>query len=355
MNYDKYKGALRTALIKVVLVLFISLFNIGLALSLSREFIAVSELEAGDSIYVITNREIDTTHKELAFNHKVDEAARLKFLKVTLNDSLEIINQHLSYEDFILEVCAKTSDWLLFVHGDGKTYNESVQRGFDIQNTYNVNLIVFSWPSELPNINGLKNFKNSERNVTESEGHFNQLLSFMKDFKERNRSFQEEASLSMLLHSLGNLHLKELIDSTNSERIGDTIFENIIMNSAAVNRENHEDWVEKLSFQKRIYITNNHYDYSLKGLHIYTKHGNQLGEEFNGAMAKNANYVHFTEAVGFRTPTSNTHTYFIGEIPRQSKNIREFYNTIFQGNQIDFSDTTRFVKREEGLGYDIVF
>lgn len=355
MNYDKYKEVLRTALIRAVLVLFISLFNISIALSLSRESIAVSELEAGDSIYVITNREIDTTHKELAFTYKVDETARLKFLKVTLNDSLEIINQQLSSEDFMLEVCTKTFDWLLYVHGDGKTYNESVQRGFDIQNTYNVNLIVFSWPSELPNINGLKNFKNSERNVTKSVGHFNQLISFMKDFKENNMSFQEEASLSMLLHSLGNLYLKELLNATDSEQINDTIFENIIMNSAAVNREHHQKWVERVSFQKRIYITNNHYDYSLKGLHIYTKHGNQLGEEFNGAMAKNANYVHFTEAVGFRTPTSNTHTYFIGEIPRESQNIRSFYNTIFQGNQIDFSDPTQFVKREEELGYDIVF
>ena len=355
MNYDKYKGALRTALIRAVLVLFISLLNISPALSQNKESIAVSELEAGDSIYVITNREIDTTHEELAFNYKVDEAANLTFLKATLNDSLEIVNQYLSYEDFMLEVCTKASDWLLFVHGDGKTYNESVQRGFDIQNTYNVNLIVFSWPSELPNINGLKNFKNSENNVSKSVGHFNQLLSFMKDFRESNMSFQEGANLSMLLHSLGNLYLKELIDSTHTEQINDTIFENIIMNSAAVNREHHQKWVERVSFQKRIYITNNHYDYSLKGLHLYTRHGNQLGEEFNDVVAKNANYVHFTEAVGFQTPTSNTHTYFLGEIPQQSKNIRNFYFDVFHGSKVDFSDSSQFVKRKEGLGYDIVF
>ena len=346
---------IREELIVILILTLVTLSCLSNAKAQDKESIAVSELESGDSIYVITNREIDTTHKELAFSYKVDETASLKFLKVTLNDSLEIVSQGLDYKDFMLEVCTKNSDWILFVHGDGKTYNESIQRGFDIQNTYNVNLIVFSWPSEVPDINGLKNFKNSENNVSKSVDHFIQLLSFMKDFKESNSSFQENANLSMFLHSLGNLYLKKLVDSTNNEKIYDTIFENIIMNSAAVNRENHEDWVEKLSFQKRIYITNNHYDYSLKGLHLYTSHGNQLGEEFNDVVAKNANYVHFTEAVGFRTPTSNTHTYFLGEIPQQSKNIRNFYYDVFHGKQVDFSDSSQFVKRKEGLGYDIVF
>lgn len=341
--------------LRISLTLILILILINSAAGQETHSIAVSELEAGDSIYVITNRAIDTTHEELDFNYKVNETPSLTFLKVTLNDSLEIVSQDLNYNDFMSEICTKTSDWLLFVHGDAKTYNESVQRGFDIQNTYNVNIIVFSWPSEVPDINGLKNFKNSENNVSKSVDHFIQLLSFMKDFQESNSVFQQNANLSMFLHSLGNLFLKKLVDSTNNEIIYDTIFENIIMNSAAVNRENHEDWVEKLSFQKRIYITNNHYDYSLKGLHLYTRHGNQLGEEFNDVVAKNANYVHFTEAVGFRTPTSTTHTYFIGEVPGQSENIRSFYFDVIHGDQVDFSDSYQFVKRKEGLGYDIVF
>ncbi|MEX1190399.1 MAG: alpha/beta hydrolase [Brumimicrobium sp.] len=352
----KYIGIRRALIvIQFIFILLITLSPLSNARAQNKESVAISDLKAGDSIYIITNREIDTTKKELSFHSKVSEESTLTFLKVTLNQSLEMVSHLFSQADFMSEVSVKTSEWLLFIHGDGKTYNESVQRGLDIQNTHNVNVIVFSWPSELPDINGLKNFKNSERNVVKSVDHFKQLLSFMKDFKESNSAYQESANLSMFLHSLGNLHLKKLVDSTNSDRVYDTIFENLIINSAAVNRKNHEEWVEKLDFQKRIYITNNHYDYSLKGLHIYTKHGNQLGEEFSGPSAKNANYVHFTEAVGFRTPTSNTHTYFIGDIPQQSRNIRNFYFDVLHGNKINFSDSSQFVKRNEGVGYDIVF
>lgn len=355
MNYDNHSVASGTAFMRAILMFFIAFLNVTQASSQNKESIAISDLMPGDSIYIITNREVDTTHKELGFNYKIDQLSRLKCVKVTLNDSLEICSQNLHEDDFVSEICTTTSDWLLFVHGDGKTYNESVQRGFDIQNTYNVNVIVFSWPSEVPDINGLKNFKNSEDNVSKSVGHFNQLLRFMKDIRKSNSTIHKRVNMSMLLHSLGNLYPKKLVDSTNSEQMNEVIFENIIMNSAAVNRENHKDWVEKLNFQKRIYITNNHYDYSLKGLHLYTRHGNQLGEEFEGATAKNANYVHFTEAVGFQTPTSNTHTYFIGDIPQKSKNIRNFYHDLLHGNQVDFSDSSQFVQRKEGVGYDIIF
>jgi esterase/lipase superfamily enzyme len=349
MDYDNHKERRSKALIRSLLVL-LALININLVFSQNKESIAVSKLKAGDSIYIITNREIDSTCKVLSFNTCVDEDTKITFLKVKLSKTLELESTVLSEALFMEQVCKKSSDWLLFVHGDGKNYKESVQRGFDVQGIYDVNVIVFSWPSEVPDINGLKNFKNSESNVLKSVNHFNQLLTFMSSFKKRT-----DVNLSMLMHSLGNLYLRDFMELPSDERTHDIIFENIVMNSAAVNRENHQEWVEKLNFQKRIFITNNKYDFSLKGLHLYTSHGNQLGEEFNAPTAINANYVHFTEAVGFRTPTSNTHTYFIGEIPRQSKNIRNFYHDVFHGNQINFSDSSQFVQRKEGLGYDIVF
>lgn len=337
------------------LICFVFLFIFNAGLTQESHSIAVSDLRPGDSIYVITNRKVDTTRKNRHYNHEVEKGVGIKFLKVFLDDSNQVASDLLGYNDFMTEVSTKTSDWLLFVHGDGKTYSESVQRGFDIQNIYNVNVIVFSWPSEVPGLNGLRNLNNSEQNVSRSVGHFSELLSFMEDFRESNKAFEQKANLSMLLHSLGNLHLKKWADSSSQVQKHDIIFDNVVMNSAAVNRKNHEDWVEKINFQKRIYITNNQYDYSLKGLHIYTKHGNQLGEKFKDSTAKNAHYVHFTEAVGFQTPTSNTHTYFIGDIPKESSNIYGFYYDIIHGDEVDFSDSSRFVKSKVGKGYVIIF
>mgnify|MGYP002641483261 CR=1 FL=1 len=135
-------------LIRAVLLFLILVLSINYTHAQINESISFSDLNAWDSIFIITNRKIDTTGKNLSFNNEVNENTSLAFLKVTLNTSDEMVSQLLNYDDFMAEICSKTSDWLLFVHGDAKTYEQSVQRGFDIQNLHHINVIVFSWPSK---------------------------------------------------------------------------------------------------------------------------------------------------------------------------------------------------------------
>jgi len=355
MNYYKHKRISRTILIQTILIFLIPVLSINHAQAQINEIVSFSDLNTGDTIYIITNRTIDTTCKNLSFNNDVNENTQLTFLKVTLNKSEKIISHLLNYDDFMAQVCSKTSDWLLFVHGDSKTYEQSVKRGFDIQKTHNINVIVFSWPSKASDLTGLKNLNNSKHNVLKSMYHFNELLAFMDSFKKTNKAFNENAKLSMLLHSLGNLYLENMVGEPAIERKSDNIFENVIINSAAVNQKMHKDWVEKINLQKRIYITNNKSDFNLKGKHIFSKDGNQLGEKAKKPIAENANYVQFSKAVGFRFPTGTTHTFFIGNVPNKSQNIRDFYFDAFHGDQIDFSDQSQFIKRKKGVGYDIIF
>jgi esterase/lipase superfamily enzyme len=355
MNYDKHKGRSRTLIILTIFIFLIPVLSINHSQAQINESISFSDLNTGDTIYIITNRTMETNCENLSFNNDVNENTQLTFLKVTLNKSEKAISHLLNYDDFMVQVCYKTSDWLLFVHGDSKTYEQSVKRGFDIQKTHNINVIVFSWPSKVSDLTGLKNLNNSKHNVLKSMHHFNKLLSFMASFKKTNKAFNENAKLSMLLHSLGNLYLENLGKEHATERKSDNIFENIIINSAAVNQKMHNDWVEKINLQKRIYITNNKSDFNLKGKHIFSKDGNQLGEKAKNPMAKNANYVQFSKAVGFRFPTGTTHTFFIGNVPDKSKNIGDFYFDAFHGVQIDFSDQSQFIKAKKGVGYDIIF
>jgi esterase/lipase superfamily enzyme len=353
MTYYKYKGRSLILTIRTVL-LFLLLALIGPEANAQvDESISFSNEKTRDYIYVITNRKIDTTRENLSFNDEVNENARLTFIKASANKSDQIKSQSLDYDDFMAQACNETSDWLLFVHGDSKTYNKSVQRGLEIQKFHNINVIVFSWPSKNPDLNGLKNLHNSQVNVLKSKKHFNELLAFIASFRKLNTSFNENANLSMLLHSLGNLYLENLVKESTNERILNPIFENVIINSAAVNQKMHQEWVEKIDFQNRIYITNNKSDFNLKGAHIFTKNGNQLGEKAKSPTAKNANYVQFSKAVGFRFPTGTTHTYFIGKVPNQSQNIRAFYFDVFHGKKIDFSDQSHFTKRKKGVGYDV--
>ena len=355
MNYDKNKEESRSFLIQTVLIILIEIFSFHHIQAQIDESASISGLNIGDTIYIITNRTIDTTCENLSFNSAVNENTQLTFLKATSNKSGKTISHMLNYDDFMAQVCNKTSDWLLFVHGDSKTYNQSVKRGFDIQKTHNINVIVFSWPSKLPDLTGLKNLNNSKLNVLNSMAHFKELLAFMDSFKKGNLAFSENAKLSMLLHSLGNLYLENLGKEPAMEGKFDKIFDNVIINSAAIDQKMHQAWVEKITFQERIYITNNKSDFNLKGKHLFSKDGNQLGEKAKMPMAKNANYVKFSKSVGFRFPTGTTHTYFIGTVPSKSQNISSFYFNAFHGNQIDFSNQSQFIKRKKGVGYDVVF
>ena len=83
-------------------------------------------------------------------------------------------------EDFLRETSLIDNDWLLFVHGDSKTFEQAVMRGYDIQHLHNINVIVYSWPTKDPEYNGIKNFKNSKQNVILSMDHFETLLLILK-------------------------------------------------------------------------------------------------------------------------------------------------------------------------------
>ena len=132
------------------------------------------------------------------------------------------------------------------------------------------------------------------------------------------------------------------------------LFDNVIINAAAVEQKNHTKWVEQLQFQKNIFINSNRRDFNLNGLRISTKHGKQLGQKVTHPFASNAVYFDFTKSVGFRIPTGPSHTYFIGKIPERNKNICLIYSEMLHGHMPDLADETRFTKRRKSSGDLIV-
>lgn len=344
------KMILRTRLLWFCIVFL----STGLLLAQKAETIYGDSFSSGDSIYVITNRLPDSTGT-YAFLNEVNTNDELAFLKVTFKEPDSLVNTELSSTDFLNEIASIQKDWLFFVHGDSKTYEQAVMRGLDIQYLYNISLIVFSWPSKNPEINGTKNFKNSKKQLIASVDYFEQLLSFMEGFRQYNLGFQHEAKLSLFLHSLGNYYIETHVKLNKVDTLAKHIFSNTIVNAAAVNQDGHNVWLEKFNYQDQIYVISNKQDFNLKGARIFTKDGKQLGEKVELPLAKNATYINFTEAVGFRTPTGTSHTYFIGEVADESNNIRTFYHDILHGHQPDVADTLRFKKRSDKLGYDIIF
>jgi hypothetical protein len=283
----------------------------------------------------------------------VDSTENLKYIK-SYYDGNQWTYERYSSLDELMITDTQFSDWLVFVHGDGKTFQGAVETASIIQNLHQVNVLLFSWPSFNSELNPIKNFKNSMHNVELGKNDFYKLISEISILKKTSADLFAGQNFTLFFHSLGNYYLEQFGNDTVNPRIAETIFDNLIINSAAVNAEKHHQWVEKLIIQKRIYINSNGGDLNLAGLNLLTKQGVQLGEMPVMPLAENANYINFTTAVGVHLPPGPSHSYYYSKITDESENIKNFYRTLFHGNEIDFSNGL-FVKKDEYPGYSISF
>ncbi len=316
------------------------------------ESIYSDSLPSGSKTLVISNRAYSMQNGAISFSNQVKEGSDLLYLEVKFIDD-SLLSKTCERNVLFEQVYQNQKDWLLFIHGDSKTFEQAVMRAFDIQYRHGINVLVFSWPSKDPELGGVKNFKNSRQNLIKSLGHFRELLCQVRDFKKEYPDFSKNRKLSLFIHSLGNAYLENMIDQGLVPENTGQLFDNLIINAAAVNQDGHPAWVEQLDIQKRIYIICNKQDFNLKGVRIFTSDGKQLGEKVKQPLADNATYIQFTRAVGFRFPTGTTHTYFIGKMADKSINIRRFYTELFHGMPADTNNPLLFSRNKKGIGFDI--
>jgi hypothetical protein len=301
---------------------------------------------------LITNRVIDTLADDwMVLRNEIDHRNSMKVFIVEARGDSVFCNKSGNYS--LVDLFSRPgNDWVLMIHGDSKAPVDAAVRGLEIQNLHRVKVLVFSWPSKKDTQNGLGNYKNSRKNVEDGLAHFRELLLLVQKYKQ-SYVWPESNKLSLFMHSLGNYYLELAVEEGMLAGLDSNLFDNIIINAAAVEQDQHAEWIEKLTISQRIYIISNERDFNLRGARLFTKAGKQLGGPVEGPLARNAIYINFTDAVGFKVPTWVSHTYFVGEMPGKSKNIREFYTTIFHGLEADLSNKEMFEIRSDGLGVNI--
>jgi len=331
-------------IIKLIFLILISLFAIS------------SFAQKADScIWVVTNRVVNSENEnKLFFGSYISPDKQLRFIEACKcqkdkwdyqrkNDFTELLRDINPYEDIVV-----------FAHGDYKKFDDAVLRALEIHREHNVNVILFTWPSKLPDKSGIKNFKNSQKNVDLSIDNFVELLLLIQNYKLEHPKIAHNVNFSLFHHSLGNRFIKKMMENNKDEPLSDNLFNNLILNAAAVNQEGHKIWVDKIQFAENIYITSNKSDFNLNGARLFSKQGKQLGERIKPPLSENANYINFTKAVGFKIATGTSHTYFIGTIPEKNPLIKSFYSDLFHGGKIDLQNTKMFQLNKKGLGYDIL-
>lgn len=228
-------------------------------------------------------------------------------------------------------------DILVFVNGHGKDFERNLGRGFLLDERYNLNVLLFEWPTDN------RTLSQTARNARKVTPNF---IRFIKELDLIRKTDFADSHLSVIFHSMGNQIARNVARSQENKTLNNEIFDNLILNAAALSHVWHACWVEKLKLQKRIYINSNKGDYPLHGVWFLRK-TKPLGMTSGRNTAKNAVYVDFSLVAG------DAHNYYTGksELEKNNQHPYNYFNTLFHGLAVDTSNTLVFKKKENRTGF----
>jgi hypothetical protein len=219
-------------------------------------------------------------------------------------------------------------DFLVYVDGHGKTFDQLLERTFEVSGRFGINMILFDWPTDYLAL------RKTAYNATEVAPNF---VKAMNQFSHWQKKYYPSVSVSAIFHSMGNRILENVSDSHLLENMPEDLFTNLILNAAAIKLLNHEKWLERLAIQKRIYITINQNDRTLYGAKL-VRLAHQLGLGNRNRTADNAKYIDFTPVAGIE------HNLFIGksEAGKNNEFIYNFYHQAFHSEEVDFGNERNY-------------
>ena len=277
-------------------------------------------------VYFVSSAYINFDQNSEAISNVIDTSGKLSLYKVErIKDSLQVAKANLG--GMLMDYkSSDVRDVLFYVHGYGKELVDVYERALSIEETYDVAVVFFYWP--------FKNSKGKPSNLMQAKRKIESSIPSFKAFVglagEVRRS-GEFGNVSLLAHSLGNYFLEIYSEEGNSDFY---TFDNLILNSAAVNDKKHSEWLNKIDFQRRIYVLYNKHDFLLKGLQFFTRARRQLGNSVSHVALPSVNYIDMSPLVKFQFPIGNTHSYFTGEVPDNAEQVRGIYSTLIKGKPI---------------------
>lgn len=224
------------------------------------------------------------------------------------NDNASAETRIREIERFMRECIDNEYSCVLYVHGYGKTFEESIMQAVELRNRYHgVGVMAFSWPSVEKTGSVKKEYEAVQRVAEQSIGALSRIFTDIKAAKDRLPA-GSSLSVNLLIHSLGNYLFAHLID--NEPEYDLRIFDNIIHSAPDVDIRTHVPWMKKVKPAKGVYITANKSDSVLLASQIlHTPDGeadDRLGDSLHvfahsGLRAPNAVYIDFSKGknVGF--------------------------------------------------------
>lgn len=183
--------------------------------------------------------------------------------------------------------------WLFFVHGNNQTFKKNLMKSRVIQEKYDVNMVIFSWPSRSFDSNiewyilkailfavlqksgasimsikagleqQIRQYRNASTLAGQSVGAFIDCFDFLRDNLFTPLKTQHpDVPVNMLVHSLGHKILRLAVES---QKLGGFHFDNVLLHHADTPALGYQDWLSKLQVaqQENINIAVNQADATL--------------------------------------------------------------------------------------------
>ena len=352
-----------------------------------------------DAVFVVTNRQLTTDHRtgEVSVGDEPNRAGpnelrllaaeggpgewRLRAVPDTTNRArfhelgVEPITRKRPYlgSDLAAAIVLdrlRTHDrnLVVFVHGYNNTLRDALDRAHRLAKTYDVEVVVFSWPANgggkrfLEDVHGLASYKWDKHDARAATGAFDKLLArlgiLLKDINQaRHQDLEAEARdrfpddrakqrdhlarlvrrrvcpfrVTLLTHSMGNYLFKKTLLASSERLSSDVIFDNVILKAADANHADHSAWVERIRARRRVYITINQDDRALwlSDAKLGDEQRPRLGNTLKHQNAANATSLDATRLVG------DAHSYFDAEDIEPSgaaaKPLTDFFTRALNG------------------------
>ena len=230
----------------------------------------------------------------------------------------------------------RKKNWLFYIHGFNNSLEANLNACRKLQQTYGVDIITFSWPSN-PGGFVTNEYQKARQAAKASSNAIDRTLEKLGTYLTKRPKEEVAAcriSLNLLIHSMGNFLVENFIKDpvfTDETRI----FDNIIFHQADVDNAKHSQWMDEVKYSKRIYITINENDGPLKASNAVNSP--RLGNTINELNAHRAIYVDFTDSKN----VEDAHGLFNG-IPGNEP-LNQFFQEVFTGKRGE---------RVQGFGYD---
>lgn len=265
---------------------------------------------------------------------------RIKKIKKTYELCLIDKDHEKSQLKEIVKETDNTRPWVVYIHGNNQTLDKNLNRSRLIQDQYDVNMVIFSWPSRtyndkmVPLLAGgvllnlhpagrrfggllmqkgvkskIKQYQKAREAAKKTVLPFITSFSFLKDnlFVPLQKSHVPHTCL--LVHSLGHKVIRDAIES-GDQKLSGYLFNTVLLHQADELSEEHAGWIADMPMvhSKDIYITKNKKDSvlfmsgivnsNLDPSKAFTRLGNRKDDHSNGELF---NYLDFTgmEGVGF--------------------------------------------------------